>query len=131
MSVGSASVFADGRGQGRRDPPEKGARMAAPVMTADESELHRLVGTVTFLLGRDHVSRGLVVAAQRNAGNGVVFGQVGAPRSPHSAIASLVRGPDGTATAVQSECPCRSGSPCSHAVAVLLATLPGREPEVP
>jgi superfamily II DNA or RNA helicase len=105
--------------------------MATLTMTADESELHRLVGTVTFLLGRDHVSRGLVVAAQRNPGNGVVFGQVGGPRSPHSAIASLIRGPGGAATAVQSECTCRSGSPgspCSHAVAVLLATLPSYEP---
>ena len=104
----------------------------AAALTGDESDLHRLVGTVTFLLGREHLTRGLVVAAKRNAVTGMAFGQVGGPRSPHSAVATLVKGPDGAATAVQSECTCRSGGPCSHAVAVLLATLsPPSAPPLP
>jgi superfamily II DNA or RNA helicase len=104
-------------------PGAEGVRVVlAP--TVDEGMLRRLVGTQVFLLAREHVRRGSVSGVQRNEHTGHAFGQVGEGPAAQSAIAFLNRRRDGE-LALSSECTCKAESPCQHAVALLLATLPG------
>ena len=98
--------------------------MAQLIITADEAVLHRLVGTATFLRGREHVHRGDVVDVQWHAPSRRAFGQVGGDGPSHSAIATLAAAPDGVVTSLRSTCTCSTGPGCPHAVALLLAAMP-------
>jgi superfamily II DNA or RNA helicase len=98
--------------------------VAKLIITAEEAEVHRLVGTATFLEGRRHVHRGEVVKVQWHAPGRRAFGEVGGAGGPHSAIATLAGRPGGAATSLESSCTCMSGSGCPHAVALLLAAMP-------
>jgi superfamily II DNA or RNA helicase len=99
-------------------------RVAKLVITAEEAALHRLVGTATFLRGREHVHRGDVVHVQWHPQSRRAFGQVGGDGGSHSAIATLAEAPDGVVTSLRSTCTCSSGPGCPHAVALLLAAMP-------
>ncbi len=98
--------------------------MAKLIITAEEAALHRLVGTATFLQGRQHVHRGDVVHVQWHPQSRRAFGQVGGDDGSHSAIATLAGEPDGAVTSLRSTCTCSSGTGCPHAVALLLAAMP-------
>ena len=99
--------------------------MASLVITADEAAVHRLVGTQAFLRGREHVQRGQVLEVQWHQQSGRAFGQVGDVQRTHSAIATVAADPSGAVSSVRSSCTCSSGSGCAHAVALLLAAMPG------
>lgn len=98
--------------------------MAKLIITAEEAALHRLVGTETFLRGREHVHRGDVVDVQWHPQSRRAFGQVGGDGRSHSAIATVAEAPDGAVMSVRSTCTCSSGPGCPHAVALLLAAMP-------
>jgi superfamily II DNA or RNA helicase len=98
--------------------------VAQLIITEDEVALHRLVGTATFLRGREHVHRGDVVDVQWHPQSRRAFGQVGGDGRSHSAMATLPEAPDGAVTSLRSTCTCSSGPGCPHAVALLLAAMP-------
>jgi superfamily II DNA or RNA helicase len=98
--------------------------VAELMISAEEVDLHRLVGTSAFLRGRVHVQQGDVVAVQWHPESGRAFGQVGSDGAAHSAIATVSRTPEGVVTSLRSTCTCKSGPPCPHAVALVLAAMP-------
>jgi hypothetical protein len=99
-------------------------------MTTDEAVLRQLVGTTTFVRGRDYARSGAVVSPQFREGGGHVFGQVrGSSRTPYSAIAIVAKSAEGTLTSFRGTCTCPVRANCKHAVALLLVTLPGETSE--
>ncbi|MBA3294146.1 MAG: DEAD/DEAH box helicase [Geodermatophilaceae bacterium] len=94
-------------------------------MTADETALSRLVGTETFLRGRDYARRGAVLNPQSLEDPQHIFGQVrGAARMPYTAIAVVSKSADGKLASFQGTCTCPVRVDCKHTVALVLASLP-------
>ncbi len=93
-------------------------------MTPDEAVLHQLVGTNTFLRGREYARRGAVREPQVHEGGMHVFGQVcGSARTPYSAIAVLGKSVEGRLTSFRGSCTCPVRTNCKHAVALVLVTI--------
>ena len=104
------------------------------VMTADEAAMHRVVGTDTFLRGREYQRKGAVVSVQWKDRAEQVLGQVrGTARRPYTAFAALAKSPDGRLASFAGSCTCQMRTNCKHTVALLLAALADFEgqPEPP
>jgi len=94
-------------------------------MTANEAALVDLVGTDSFLRGRDYARRGAVLNAQWREDRGHVFGQVrGTARTPYTAVAVVSQSADGVLAAFHGTCTCPVGVNCKHTVALVLAAFP-------
>ncbi|PZS27697.1 MAG: helicase [Pseudonocardiales bacterium] len=94
-------------------------------LTADETTLLRLVGTQSFLRGRDYARRGAVLNARWHEDRGHFFGEVrGTARRPYTAIAVVAKSGDGRLAAFHGTCTCPVGQNCKHSVALVLAALP-------
>ncbi len=102
-------------------------------MTPDEAVLRQLVGTTTFLRGREYARSGAVVVESRyREDQGHVFGQVhGSSRTPYSAIAILAKSAEGGLTSFRGSCTCPVRTNCKHAVALVLVTLPTAVTQAP